>query len=254
MGKLLFTTIIIGLLTGCNTLQGSKQPEWPWIGVGSQTGVANLSCKSDACDKKDAVESFLRASNYCVAIYDQYRSDISNVKGIKGGIGILGAILGIAGTTTSGTSAKFLSGFSGASNAFQVSTTEMFSATATFASLTSIQELVGKYNEAVLKNIEDNKFDHAVFNSIKLAGECKYALSVIQTKMVNSVVTPSQEQQSKNEVTNLDEQIKELKNQINKISSTKDKEKLLFETDKLIQSSPKISTPSLLNNTQLPIQ
>ncbi|QHH95433.1 hypothetical protein FPL18_17140 [Acinetobacter gyllenbergii] len=257
----------ISLLTGCSTIKGflpkeRKVPDWPWVNQlkepngSTSTELCSITESKKNCDKTDSLRAFVQASNYCAAIYDHYREDIQTTGSWKGRIGFLGSLMGIAGTTTSGTSAKFLSGFSGATNAFQASANEMFTATATFGSLTSIQELVGKYNTAIIQNINKSMFDDAVFNSVKLAGECKFASSVVQNRMVNSVVAPNADQQSDKQQEDLKAQITSLQNQVNKLSSEKDK----AEITNVIQNLKKNlnytnkNSNSILNISQLPNQ
>ena len=186
------------LLSGCqNFIVKPKEPAWPWVNVGDKNDNVTLCSEKTqeenqenktGCTREDAMENFLSASNFCTSIYDQYRRDISSAKGVNGWVGIMGSIFGIAGSVTSGNTASLLSGFSGATNAFQASTTEMLSATATVGSLTAIQELTGLYNTSIRNSILNKKYDEAVFNAIRMAGECKYAASVIQNKMVNSIL------------------------------------------------------------------
>lgn len=118
----------LGLATGvlfaacsCSTLSQSKSVKWPWSN-------GHSPCSAHRCQPAEAVQAFVRASEFCRDVQNYYESRGFYSESGRFGIGLVGVLAGAVGAPLStGAASKAWTSVSGATNGLQMQMDTAFS-------------------------------------------------------------------------------------------------------------------------------
>lgn len=185
---LIVAVVLTFSLSGCTTFQrltGAQTPVWPWTESGI-IGACPNSNQSLECTDLDALNTYVKAMEFCRAVHNFYENGGAVAKSAKFGVGVLGTLSGavLAPVTTGSASTAFAS-LSGATNGVQTSLEESFSSSFNLSKQIAVADEgrngMNEYNSAKTAALSNNE-------KVGLAIGIAYKCSVAANKTDSAVI------------------------------------------------------------------
>lgn len=176
--------VTIGVfISGCTSIRAGffpPTPVWPFD---------THPCESQTCTEAHGVKAFASASSFCRSVQNFYENSGNRSSVAQLGVGLFGTLAGtVGGQIASGSAAKAWSGLSGASNAFQASLDQTFSAAVSLKRQSAVHDATVKYLHQTLGEPAPVK---RVNLSIAMALECSIAAAKADAKSLQAIGSSS---------------------------------------------------------------